>query len=95
MQRTTLALALLAVSTAANAGDFDYNYVSVGYGNMSLDEVDVDGDGFGVGASFALTDSYHVFAGYEIADLDDTTSTHRRCRSDWAGITAFHRSWTS
>ena len=70
MQRTTLAIALLAVSTAANAGDFDYNYVSVGYGNMSLDEVDVDGDGFGVNGSFALTDSYHVFAGYEIADLD-------------------------
>lgn len=70
MQRTTLALALLAASAAANAGDFDYNFVSVGYGNTSLDEVDVDGDGFGIGASFALSNSYHLFAGYDTADFD-------------------------
>ncbi len=70
MRRSTLALALLAVSAGANAGNFDYNYVSVGYGNMELDNVDVDGDGFGVGASFALAPNYHLFAGYDSADLD-------------------------
>jgi Outer membrane protein beta-barrel domain len=70
MRRSTLALALLAASAAANAGNFDYNYVSLGYGNTELDDVDVDGDGFGVTGSFALTDSYHLFAGYETADFD-------------------------
>lgn len=70
MQRTTLALALLALSASTSAGDFDYNYLSIGYGQMELDDVDVDGDGFGIGGSFALSDNFHVFAGYETADLD-------------------------
>ncbi len=70
MQRSTLAMALLALSATASAGDFDYNYLSVGYGNMEFDNIDVDGDGFGVGGSYAINDSYHVFAGYETASLD-------------------------
>jgi hypothetical protein len=70
MQRTTLAMALLALSATASAGEFDYNYFTVGYGQMELDEVDVDGDGFGLGGSFALSDSYHVFAGYENGSFD-------------------------
>jgi opacity protein-like surface antigen len=70
MQRTTLAMALLALSASASAGEFDYNYLTVGYGQVEIDEVDVDGDGFGLGGSFALSDSYHVFAGYETASLD-------------------------
>ncbi len=70
MQRTTLAMALLALSATASAGDFDYNYLSVGYGNMEFDSIDIDGDGFGLAGSFAISPSYHVFAGYESASLD-------------------------
>jgi Outer membrane protein beta-barrel domain len=70
MQRTTLAMALLALSATASAGEFDYNYLTVGYGNTEFDGIDVDGDGFGLGGSFALSDSYHVFAGYDTASLD-------------------------
>lgn len=70
MQRTTLAMALLALSATASAGEFDYNYLSVGYGNTDFDGIDVDGDGFGLSGSFALSDSYHAFAGYDSAGLD-------------------------
>lgn len=70
MKRSTLGLALLALSATASASDFDYNYVSVGYGNTELDGIDVDGDGFGITGSIAISDSYHVFAGYETAGLD-------------------------
>jgi opacity protein-like surface antigen len=70
MQRTAIALAMLALSAAASASEFDYTYLSIGYGNVELDEVDVDGDGFGFSGSYALTDSYHLFAGYEMTDFD-------------------------
>jgi hypothetical protein len=70
MRRTTLALALLAVSATASASDFDYNYLTVGYGNTELDDINVDGDAIGIGGSYALSNRYHVFAGYEMADMD-------------------------
>lgn len=70
MQRSTLALALLSLSATAAAGDFDYNYLSVGYGTTEFDNIDLDGDGFGLGGSYALSPSYHVFAGYEMSSLD-------------------------
>jgi opacity protein-like surface antigen len=70
MLRSTLLFLLLAMSAAAGAEDFNYNYVWAGFGTIDFDGVDADGDGFTIGGSFAISDSVHVFAGYETADLD-------------------------
>ena len=70
MLRSSLVIALIAFSASASAEGFDYNYFSIGYGTMEFDNVNVDGDGFNVGGSFAINQSYHVFAGYSTADLD-------------------------
>ncbi len=84
MLRSTLFVLLLAFSASASAEDFDYNYLYLGYGNTDFDVVNIDGDGFTLGASYAFTDSFHVFAGYDIADLKasglvpDTDATRLR-----------------
>jgi len=70
MLRSTLIILLFALSAAASAEDFDYNYLTLGYGQMEFDDIDVDGDGFMIGGSYAINDSYHVFIGYNAADLD-------------------------
>lgn len=70
MLRSSLVLLLIAFSASVSAEDFDYNYFSIGYGTMDFDNVNVDGDGFNAGGSFAINDSYHVFADYGSADLD-------------------------
>jgi opacity protein-like surface antigen len=70
MLRSTLIFLLLALSAAASAEDFNYNYVSAGFGTIEFDGVNADGDGFAIGGSFAISDSFHVFAGYDTADLD-------------------------
>lgn len=77
MLRSSLIVGLLAFSAAASAENFDYNYLTLGYGNIDFDDIGVDGDGFGLGGSYAINESYHVFAGYTAADLDfdvDATS---------------------
>lgn len=61
------AIAVIACSPmAALAAGPTYNYVDVGYLSVDVD----DGptlDGFGVAGSFALTESFHVVAGYSDA----------------------------
>lgn len=69
MLRSTLFVLLLAFSALASAEDFDYNYLYLGYGNSDFDFINSDGGGFTLGASYAFTDSFHTFAGYDIADL--------------------------
>jgi len=63
-------LALLPVF--AQADGFDYTYVEVGYISADLDTagISVDGDGFGINGSFAITDTYHLFAGYSTLGFD-------------------------
>lgn len=70
MARTSLVILLLAFSASASAESFDYNYLSLGYGNVDFSDVNVDGTGFTLDGSYAINDSYHVFAGYNAADLD-------------------------
>ncbi|HEX2140337.1 MAG TPA: outer membrane beta-barrel protein [Woeseiaceae bacterium] len=68
MWRSVMFLAAFSVSGAAYAEGFDYSFVEGSYGQVDFDGV--DGDGMGIGGSFALTDSFHVFGGYETGDFD-------------------------
>lgn len=71
--RTILGLMTLALLPAfAQAEDFDYSYVEVGYVSAEFDGggIDVDGDGFGINGSFAITDTYHLFAEYSSLGFD-------------------------
>ena len=77
MKRASLlALSLLAAlplaATAQNASGLNYNYVEGGYvaTNLDNDNGDVDADGFGGNASFALSDNFHVFGGYNTQEID-------------------------
>ncbi|HLT89544.1 MAG TPA: outer membrane beta-barrel protein [Woeseiaceae bacterium] len=69
MRRFLACLALLPLAGAALAENFDYSYVEGSYGRTDFDGLG-DGDGFGIGGSLALTDRFHVFAGYETGDVD-------------------------
>ena len=70
MLRSSLLIGLLAFSATAGAQGFDYNWLSVGYGMVDFDDVNLDGDGFGIDGSYAINDDFHVFADYEMVDLD-------------------------
>ncbi len=65
-----LLMGLSAGVAAQGAQDLNYTYFEVGYGQLSFDSPDVDGDGLGIGGSYALTDQFHLFANYQMADLD-------------------------
>ncbi len=73
MLRSVLLTALLAFSVSAGAQGFDYNYFSVGYQRLNLDDgfFDVDGDGFGLNGSFAVNESFFVFAGYGMGEFEE------------------------
>ncbi len=70
MLRSSLLILLLALSASASAEDFDYSFLSIGYGIIDFDDIGVDGDGFNIGGSYSISDSVHVFGGYQAADLD-------------------------
>jgi hypothetical protein len=65
--------AFLALSgTAATAADNGprYTYGEVGYSHLDFDDFDADGDAWYLNGSFALTDMFHVVAGYTDGNLD-------------------------
>jgi len=70
MWRSCMITALLSLSLTAAAEGLDYTYVQGSYSQVEFDEIDVDGDGFGISGSFALTDRFAVFGGYQMADFD-------------------------
>lgn len=72
MWRSIACLTAFSISGAAFAEGFDYNYINGSYGQMEIDAggADVDGDSIGIGGSFAVSDSFHVFGGYDTADFD-------------------------
>lgn len=75
MWRSMMVLALLPLSGAALAEDFDYSFVEASYGQLEFDEI--DGDGIGVGGSMAVSDTFHVFAGYQAGNLDFDVDLNR------------------
>lgn len=77
MRRFIACLALLPLSGAALAEDFDYSFVEVSWGQIEFDELDVDGDGIGIGGSMAISDSFHVFGGYQTGDMDFDVDINR------------------
>jgi hypothetical protein len=60
----------MGASTVAMADGLNYTFGEVSYGRVDIDDADVDGDGFGIAGSFALTDEFHLFGGYQTADFD-------------------------
>jgi len=78
MKRSLLALTLAGAAAlpfaaaAQNASGLNYNYVEGGYvaTNLDNDNGDIDADGFGGNASFALSESFHLFGGFSTQDTD-------------------------
>lgn len=70
MLRSTLIVLSLAFAASASAENFNYNYLSAGFGTLEFDDINVDGNGFTLDGSYAISDSLHVFAGYDTAGLD-------------------------
>lgn len=65
---TLLALALsLALPAAAQAQDISYTYLEGGYTRI---ESAFEADGWAVNGSAAISDDFHVFAGYSQSDLN-------------------------
>ena len=71
MLRSTMLFILFAFTGAVYADDFSYNSVTLGYGQADFDDIDADGDSIGAELSFEVGESFFVFAGYGVADLDD------------------------
>jgi hypothetical protein len=70
MWRSFAVLGLFSLSGAALAEDFDYSFIEASYGQVEFDDFDVDGDAFGLGGSYALSDRFHLFGSYDMADFD-------------------------
>ena len=71
--RTFLGFVTLALIPGfAQAEGFDYTYAEVGYISADFDTagISVDGDGFGINGSYAITDTYHLFAEYSSLGFD-------------------------
>ena len=75
MLRSILLVILFAFSTAVYADGFNYNSVTATYGQIDFDDFDADGDIFGIEGSFAVSDSFHVFAGYGVGEVEDNISS--------------------
>ena len=71
-----IALAAVVLSRPAGAADGPrYTYVDAGWVHTEVDVDgfsgdDPDGDGFELDGSFAVTDMFHLFAGYSDSELD-------------------------
>lgn len=73
MLRYLAAVSVLTLMTPALADGVSYDYIEGSYERVEFDDDfsgDFDGDGFGIAGSFALTDQWHLFAGYSTAGLD-------------------------
>lgn len=87
-RKTLLGLALLAAlpfaASAQNASGLNYNYVEGGYVATNLDnnDGDIDADGIGGNASFALSDNFHVFGGFNRQDSDRFDFLGSRVKTD-------------
>jgi opacity protein-like surface antigen len=66
-------MALFAFSATAYADDFGYSAVTVSYGLIEFD--DADGTSLGIDLSFEVGDSFFVFGGYGMAEIEDSVDT--------------------
>ena len=72
MKRTAIALlaALAATPFAAQAGDLSYTWLEAGYLRADPDGFDAE-NGFGIRGSGAITESLHVFGGFDRISVDN------------------------
>jgi len=69
--KATGVLAGVLMAHAAIAADGpQYTYVEGGYGWIDYDDVNADGDAFNIGGSLAVTDMFHLFAGYQDGEIE-------------------------
>ncbi len=73
MLRSILLVILFAFSATVYADGFNYNHVTASYGQIDFDDSSSDGDLFGIEGSFAVSESFHVFAGYGVGEIEDTS----------------------
>ena len=76
MLRSILLVILFAFSATVYADGFNYNSVTATYGQIDFDDLSgVDTDLFGIEGSFAVSESFHVFAGYSVGEIEDSVSS--------------------
>jgi len=75
MLRSILLVILFAFSATVYADGFNYNHVTASYGQIDYDDFDADGDVLGLEGSFSVSDSFHVFASYNVGEIEDSTSS--------------------
>ena len=75
MLRSTLLIILFAFSTTVYADGFNYSSVTASYGQIDFDDFSSDTDLFGIEGSFAVSESFHVFAGYGVGEIEDSVSS--------------------
>ncbi len=75
MLRSILLVILFAFSATVYADGFNYNQVTATYGQIDFDDFSSDSDIFGIDGSFAVSDSFHVFAGYGVGEIEDNISS--------------------
>ncbi len=76
MLRSTLLVILFAFSATVYADGFNYNHVTASYGQIDFDDLDdVDTDIFGLEGSFSVSDSFHVFGGYGVGEIEDNITS--------------------
>lgn len=64
-------LAGVLMANAAMAADGpQYTYVEAGYSWIDFDDFNADGDAFNIGGSLAVTDMFHLFAGYQDGEVE-------------------------
>jgi len=67
---TLMIWVFLFCANHAIGANINYSYVELGYVELELDDVDVEGDGYELNASFGLSQTVAVIAGYQDLDLD-------------------------
>ena len=68
MSRIFVLLLLTFGSGGVMAEGFNYSFVGAGYSSAKV--TGETGDGFGIGGSAALSENWHLFAGYETLGFD-------------------------
>ena len=76
MLRSIVLVILFAFSATVYADGFNYNSVTATYGQIDFDDLSgVDTNLFGIEGSFAVSESFHVFAGYGVGEIEDNVSS--------------------